>query len=281
MLNIIIPVAGYEPDINEIIRILAEVDTNIIIVINGNADISYHEHQYPALTFLHLPSPQSPYSARNLGLSRAQPGPVAFLDASCIPKDDWVMKGLAALATGVDIVAGKVEFRFQSEMPTAAELWDSVSNIQQEYSVQRGVAKTANLFASENALAVLGPFKDGVRSGEDVRWTGQSSRLGLQLKYVDDVVVYKRARTLIALLRKNLRTGAGKAAHQGLAARLLLSARLILLPVSPWLTSRLITQRSTIRCSYMALTKVWLVAWLCGIFHGLGMLLPSIFYQAD
>lgn len=283
---VVIPVAEAQSDLYEIWSVLSgdggPEGAELIIVVNAQEVApSVAALGSPPNSIIHMPEPKSPYSARNRGLEVAGTGAVAFLDATCVPREDWLEKGIKALTAGGDVVAGRVEFRFENSEPTAAELWDSVTNIQQRAAVERGVAKTASLFVSARARELLGPFREGVRSGEDVRWTGRCSALGLNLVYVDDVVVLKRARRLVPLLRKCLRTGAGKTGSMTFAKQVAKGIGCLIVPPSPWAVVGLVEARGGCKPSAWLAVRVWGVAWAARVFHGVGLLLPSLSMHAD
>lgn len=90
---------------------------------------------------------QSSYAARNTGIKASDGEVVAMIDSDCDPVDDWLENGVEKMMeTDADLVGGNVKFTFTSK--TAAELYDSINNMQVESDIKnRGVAKTANLFS--------------------------------------------------------------------------------------------------------------------------------------
>jgi hypothetical protein len=53
----------------------------------------------------------------------------------------------------------------------------------------------------------LGPFPEGVRSGGDVRWTQRAVTEDYALAFCEEARVYKSARSLLPLLKKQWRVG--------------------------------------------------------------------------
>lgn len=184
----------------------------IWVVDDASSDSSRERARELPVRLLEQPDPRGPYAARNAALRAADGDVFAFTDSDCVPAKDWIERGVAALVReGADLAAGQVRFVL-SERRSAAELLDSITNLDQERSVAlRGVAKTGNLFATRRVVDAIGPFVER-RSGCDVEWTGRASGAGFALVYAPEAVVEKPARAAIALARKQYRVGRGQMA---------------------------------------------------------------------
>jgi hypothetical protein len=257
------------------------VDAELIMVLNRPDTDGVSSLLRDAGGLVEVPTPASPYSARNRGLEMARGKHAAFIDATCLPDPDWLTTGLARLHAGEDLVAGRVDFSFAGEVPAAAELWDSVTNVQQERSVVRGVGKTANLFVSRRALELLGPFREGVRSGEDVRWTGQCTAHGLALSYCPEAVVCKRARPFGGLVRKALRVGAGQAAVLSRGGRLIRIAAAPVTPPSPKRIARAMRALPSGHRTMSLVVRIVFVGWCVQVAQAAGLIWPGRFREAD
>jgi hypothetical protein len=183
----------------------------VIIVDNGSTDGSAESVSRYPVTLLHEDEVQSSYAARNRGLESARGSVLAFTDSDCIPDPDWVGNGVRTLnEAAADLVGGQVRFAF-SDNPTGAELFDSISNMQNEINIrERNVAKTANLFVRAEVFGRVGPYPGDVKSGGDVSWTGRATTAGYRLVYGEQAVVAHPARKLLALMRKQYRVGTGQ-----------------------------------------------------------------------
>jgi len=169
----------------------------IIVVDNrstdGSVDVAQHFPNTRLLCEYHYPS--SPYSARNRGLEVAKGEVIVLLEATCVPVPDWLSEAIKTSAQKqVDLVGGRVEFRFAAERPSVAELFDAMTNIRmREAIVFRKVAKTANLLVRRAVFEAIGPFPEGLRSGGDIRWTRQATAAGYQLVFCEAAMVNKAA----------------------------------------------------------------------------------------
>jgi GT2 family glycosyltransferase len=139
------------------------------------------------------------YAARNKGLSVTQSDIVAFTDSDCIPRYDWLEKGVQGLLANPScgFLGGKIEFFFKvTNRPNGIELFDSIFGLQQEYFIKKyHFASTANLFIHRKILDAVGPFDASLESGGDVDWGNRVERGGYKAIYAGDVVVQHPARS--------------------------------------------------------------------------------------
>ena len=213
-------------------------------------------------------------SARNTGIERSLGEVIALTDATCTPVSDWIEQGIRALEEhSADLAGGRIAFTFSAER-TAGESFDSISNLEMERNIrERGVAKTGNLFVRRRVFDSVGLFPAQVRSGGDVEWTGRATRAGFRMVYAPDATVYKPARPLRSLLRKQYRVGQGQPAIWRSAGRGTNEAvRRILfgfLPPSPGAIRRAIRRRGLPEMEPEWLS-IWAVGWLCKVVTNVG-----------
>lgn len=240
----------------------------VIVVDNGSTDESVEvARRFSEVTALsETRHTASPYSARNRGIEAARGEVIALLDATCVPDEKWIDQGIQCLTgNAADLVGGEVRFVFQDD-PTAGELFDALVNIRMKESIERGKAKTANLFVRREMFDTLGLFPEGLRSGGDVRWTRQAVNEGHVLAFCEGAVVYKSARTIWPLLRKQWRVAKAQPDIWRKEGRKLSLIKALILAVIP---PRLSVLKKKIRESKYPeaeehLFKLWLVNYLVG-----------------
>ena len=170
------------------------------------------------------------YAVRNQALAVAQADVLAFVDADCVPADDWLEQGLADLERlEADILGGKVEPN-PPPHPGLIELIDLARCLDQELCVtQAGYAATANVFVRRAVVDAVGPFNGALISGGDVEFSLRATAAGYRLAYSDRAAVFHPLRTRPSqLVRKGLRTGFGSGQWEHVAAGPLRSHR------APW-----------------------------------------------
>ncbi|KAF5416111.1 MAG: Glycosyltransferase AglE [Candidatus Methanophagaceae archaeon] len=280
--SIIVPAYNAEKDIATLIESLLHLDypkelLEIIIVDNNSTDRTKEIVNRYSVKLLEENTIQSSYAARNKGIRNAKNKIMAFTDSDCVATPQWVKKGVKALVSeSADLVGGRVKF-FYSERRTAAELYDSITNMQIKLNIKdRNVAKTANLFVKSSLFDKMGLFPDWVKSGGDVQWTANATRNGCSLVYAAEAVVKHPARPLKSLLKKQYRVGRGQVHIRVGEWRspwdfMYSIFRLFLPPSLPFIKT-VIYQRGTTEMNKKVLS-MWCVSYLCNISMGLGILM--------
>ena len=97
---------------------------------------------------------RGPAATRNIGWRRARAPIVAFTDDDTVPDRDWLARGLAAFAPGIDAVTGRIVMPLP-ETPTDYE--------RNEQGLERAEFVTANLFVRRDLLMRLGGFDERFR----------------------------------------------------------------------------------------------------------------------
>jgi len=214
-ISIILPVYNGKNYIKKLLESLVELDYpkhdyEIIVVDNNSNDQTKEIVKNFSVRLLEENDIQSSYAARNKGIRKARYEILAFIDADCIASKEWLKEGIKPIANGeADLVGGKVKFYFSKEK-TAAEIYDSITNMQIEDNIrERNVAKTANLFAKKEVFDKIGLFPNHVKSGGDVQWTAKATLNGYKLRYSSEAVVFHPARKFWEILKKQYRVGKG------------------------------------------------------------------------
>lgn len=124
------------------------LDTALITQVMASTELAYH----PLIRYIPVTDPlRGQAHARNLGWRAAQGEFIAFTNDDCIPRSDWLRRGLHALLQGYDGVTGQVEMLL-SDNPTDYEI--NASRMMSSEFV------TANCFYRKHVLETAGGFDE-------------------------------------------------------------------------------------------------------------------------
>lgn len=243
----------------------------IIIIDNGSLDGSVeYLKTVKGITFLEENDHEgSPYSCRNRGIEIAKGEIIALLDSTCIPDENWLQNGLAFMEqTKCKMFGGNVRFTFDGNK-TSAKIYDSITHVQMEENIKHSQkAKTANFWVNKSLFNEFGFFREGVRSGEDVRWSSHCAENGYKIFYSDNCTVYKFARDLKSLLSKHYRIGIGQAIrwkNQNSVKRELRSKLRIVLPKKPRHLRKKLQKSPDVEYSSSLLVKVYVIDYIANL----------------
>ena len=282
--SVIVPAYNSEKNIANLIESLLGLDypkelLEIIIVDNNSNDKTKDiVKQYPVI-LLEENNIQSSYAARNRGIRKSNGEVIVFIDSDCIATPQWVKEGVKTLVSeNVDLVGGKVEFVY-SKHKTPAELYDSITHMQNEIGIKEfKSATTANLFVKSFLFNEIGMFPE-VKSGGDGQWTHRATKNGFLLVYSPEAIVNHPARPIISLLKKNYRIGTGMLDYMlnngSSLIRIIFSIPASFLPPRLSTIKKRIHQRGTKEMNEKTI-KIWCVSCLCKLSFGMGVL-RSIF----
>lgn len=213
--SIIVPVYNAEKNVDTLITSLLNLDypkelLEIILVDNNSNDRTKEVIRRYPVKLLEETRIQSSYAARNKGIKNAKHEILAFTDSDCMVTPQWVREGVTTLISkSADLAGGRVAFIY-SKQKTAAELYDSITNLHTESSIERiNAATTANLLVKSFLFEHIGLFPDSVTSGGDIQWTSRATKAGFILAHAPDAIVYHPTRRLKELLKKDFRVGTG------------------------------------------------------------------------
>jgi GT2 family glycosyltransferase len=194
---------------------LPQTEFEIVLVENCSDDFRPPDPLPPNARIEHCRTPGS-YAARNEGIKHATGTWLAFTDADCRPRPDWLENLMAATeqvnqstsqpANHLTLFAGAVEMIPQNDPPNRYEIYDLVRGIPQSWYVKRGYAATANLAVSAELMNRLGGFDASRHSGGDAELCRRARKAGAALEYVPNAVAEHPARQsweeLVAKVRR-------------------------------------------------------------------------------
>ena len=109
---------------------------------------------------------------------------LAFTDADCLPRPDWLSRGVDRLlaGSGPSFAAGRIQlFPSRPGRPTSAELFELAEGFPQEsYVREQGFAATANLLVTRETFDLVGPFRAELQSGGDREWGTRAGSRGVR-----------------------------------------------------------------------------------------------------
>lgn len=212
VINVAIIIPYYNEDLTPVLDRIESVYSErsccltVISVNNGGREYSLkRSYNYNTEFICENYFLNSPYSARNRGVECFSADWYIFLDSTCLPENgDWFSQ-LDFTRTDT-IFAANVKYFTMANRTTIGDIYDSIVNIDNQKTItSRKVAKTACLAVSRTTFANYGLFKEGERSGGDVMWTGNCTKKGGELLFLDHWIVHKASRDTRQLLLKQYR----------------------------------------------------------------------------
>jgi len=217
--SIVVPVYQGEATIGECVKSLLAQDypeelVQIIVVDNNSTDntAAILEQNY-RIDYLFERTPGA-YVARNTGIESARHQIIAFTDADCVAKPDWLPRLCEALADA-HIAGGKVQS--PSSTCLVEEYIDYRKILQQEKMAARSEFSlpffvTANCAIRREVFEKIGVFDPFFKIAGDADLCWRAQRAGFKLRYVEDaVVVHKHRSNLLGLFQQSFDYGFGRA----------------------------------------------------------------------
>jgi glycosyltransferase involved in cell wall biosynthesis len=194
--SVIIPVYNDQSGIDRCLEALAAQSYRhdryeIIVIDNKSNPPIYIDVNISCNARLAVCNKVGSYAARNMGITESRGEICAFIDADCVPRNDWIERGVAALLVGhqKSIVGGDVMLNLPENTSTTA-LYQYLAGFPQLTNVtERGFAATANFFAHRHHFDCVGLFNTGLLSGGDLDWCYRAAQHGIQAVFCEAAIV--------------------------------------------------------------------------------------------
>ena len=217
--SIVVPVYNGERTIAESIEALLTLDypkslLQIIVIDNNSTDNTADIlQQFDGIDVLFEPK-QGAYQARNTGIQFAEHDLIAFTDADCLPRSDWLTRLVASL-DGAAIIGGKVEAHPPSNL---VERYIDHRKVLDQEKMAQGAEFSLPFFVTANCLVKrevfdkIGTFDTYFKIAGDADLCWRVQRAGFKLAYCPDaVVVHKHRADLLGLYSQSFEYGFGRA----------------------------------------------------------------------
>lgn len=196
-ISVIIPFAGESNILFKCLDKLyyskKQINFETIVVQSGCRKSSTEKiTKYENLTLIHSEELCYPGKARNLGAQKSSSNMLAFIDADCIPSDDWIETAFKSIEQGWKVVLGPIlnENIFK---PIA-----SVDNMLQFIDFQKNRPATSithfsgtNFVISKSLFQQAGGFREDLKAGEDVIFSQSViNQKNLRIFYNKNLYVY-------------------------------------------------------------------------------------------
>jgi glycosyltransferase involved in cell wall biosynthesis len=198
-ISVIIPVYGDARRLRKCLSALEHQSLprsrfEVVVVDNGATfDVARLRRDFPLVRWVSEGAPGS-YAARNRGLHESVGRILAFTDADCVPRSDWLQNAEAALRNSdATIVGGEIEF--VSSHAGALNVYENLEeNLFYAVNHRRAIethrfAVTANLITIREVFERVGRFNDRLKSSGDREWVQRAQRHGEKLRYAESAVV--------------------------------------------------------------------------------------------
>jgi glycosyltransferase involved in cell wall biosynthesis len=231
------------PHYNDVIRLercltalSAQAGTDVSILVadnNSTFDLEPIKAQFPNIRFV-IQTEKGAGPARNLGMSVTDAPWVFFIDADCVPADDWIAVGKRIAKEG-HIIGGPVEVFHETPPPqSGAEAFEAVFAFKMQAYLERDAFLGAgNLILPRAVFDQVGGFRAAV--AEDKDWSQRAARAGFTLSFDTGFVASHPSRQDWKALRHKWRRLMAEGfllQEQGLMSRIKWVGRGLVMPLS-------------------------------------------------
>lgn len=199
-------------------------DIELILVDNGSTDkskdiLNMFIKNNPKLNikYFYYNEKADSYASRNFAVRQANNKVLAFTDSDCILEKDWLDNICVNVREGV-VVAGNIEIQIVDRY-NIWEIFDSIAHLNNEKMSKSKRVATANLAVLKDDFYKVGYFKEQF-SGGDHEWSMRADKIGLNIKYIDNVkVLHPSRKSFSEILKKDKRVAYGEGVNYRLSRK--------------------------------------------------------------
>lgn len=212
MISIIIIVKNdrkIEKTLKKLVKIPKPEKTEILVIDASEGNLNDIKNIFPSARWIYYHNKKGKKitipEQRNLGLKKAQGNIITFIDANCIPADNWLIElvkpinneGESIIAGSVKSIGGKTIWDFGEERRNSKKYLDE--------------AGTGNMAFKKEIIKKVGFFDEKFSCGEDTDFTWRATDLGYKIRYNKDAIIYHDWGNLRRSIKRSLWYGEGRA----------------------------------------------------------------------
>ena len=221
--SVVIPVRDRAADLRDCLRALEQLDypsdrLEIIVVDDGSKREIPADIKAECVRVIRQAEPRGPAAGRNLGAASASGEILAFLDADCMARTEWLRELVPFFgAPTVGAVGGFVDGYYRGGFLDRYEAVFSSLNMGRRVLIGGDSAATlyvptANMLVRREVFQETGGFREGLRVGEDVDFCWRMRGRGHTLLYVPHgKVAHRHRHQLGQMLKRRAQYGTSEA----------------------------------------------------------------------
>ena len=189
MISIIIIVKsdrGIENTIKKIVKIPKPEKTEILVIDASEGNLDDIKNIFPSVRWIYFHNKKNKKitipEQRNLGLKKAKGDIIAFIDADCVPDNNWLIELAKSISNEEKIVvAGSIKSIGRKT------IWDEERKNSKKYLDE---APTMNMAFKKEIIKKVGFFDESFNYVSDVDFTWRATDLGYKIRYNKNAIIY-------------------------------------------------------------------------------------------